>query len=638
MRLVNAQVTNFKSIDDSEVVNFGDVTCLVGKNESGKTAFLQALMRLNPVEKSEGNFDVLEYPRKEYPDYQSVEDERSADVVCALFELNDEEMSQIETALGHGVMPSRDVKITKNYKNELRWEFETNEKHFVYGILEKSNLIDHQRKILENISTIAELISSLDKMKDEDNNIANLLHKLELEFSNGLDSYIIKEYLKKYLPYFVYFDDYSNMNGRISIQYLKQRRDRNQLNEADRTILSLLKLSGNKLEDFADQGNYERLKRKMEDAAIKITDQVFKYWSQNKQLEVEFDIFPANHQDPIPLNEGIILHVRIKNKRHRASGPFDERSRGFIWFFSFFAYFSQIETKDRDLILLLDEPGLSLHAKAQEDFLRFIEERLAPKHQVVYTTHSPFMINPAKLDCVRMVEDIDSQGTKITEDILKNNKDTVFPLQAALGYDLAQTLFIGPNCLLVEGPSDLIYLQIMSEVVRESGHLGLDPKWVITPVGGADKISTFVSLLGSNNLNIAVLMDVAKKDRQRIDNLIAKSILGQNNLIQIGEFVERNDADIEDLFDPSFYLTLFNGAYCQVLPTELKPDMLTNGNPRIVKRIEEYFRQNYINGGSFDHYRPAAYFLKNQAKFLDKIDDATIERTKRLFERINGLL
>ena len=90
--------------------------------------------------------------------------------------------------------------------------------------------------------------------------------------------------------------------------------------------------------------------------------------------------------------------------------PFDDRSKGFVWFFSFLAYFSQIERGDRDLVLLLDEPGLSLHAKAQGDFLRLIENRLAPKHQVVYTTHSPFMIDARKLDRIRTVEDVDGKG------------------------------------------------------------------------------------------------------------------------------------------------------------------------------------------------------------------------------------
>ena len=69
--------------------------------------------------------------------------------------------------------------------------------------------------------------------------------------------------------------------------------------------------------------------------------------------------------------------------------PFDERSRGFVWFFSFLTYFSNLEEeKTNDLVLLLDEPGTNLHAMGQTDFLRFIKERLANKNQVIYSTHS----------------------------------------------------------------------------------------------------------------------------------------------------------------------------------------------------------------------------------------------------------
>ena len=109
MKLINAQVTNFKSIDDSEVVNFDNVTCLVGKNESGKTAFLQALMRLNPIEESKGNFDILDYPRKGYTRYRQIHEKNPADVVHALFELTDGEVVQIEAALGHNI-PSRQIR------------------------------------------------------------------------------------------------------------------------------------------------------------------------------------------------------------------------------------------------------------------------------------------------------------------------------------------------------------------------------------------------------------------------------------------------------------------------------------------------------------------------------------------------
>ena len=94
-----------------------------------------------------------------------------------------------------------------------------------------------------------------------------------------------------------------------------------------------------------------------------------------------------------PLDRGPIFHIRVMNRRHRVSVSFDERSRGFVWFFSFLAYFSELEeTNTNDLVLLLDEPGLALHATAQNDLLRYMEEKLAPEHQVIYTTHSPFMI------------------------------------------------------------------------------------------------------------------------------------------------------------------------------------------------------------------------------------------------------
>jgi hypothetical protein len=92
----------------------------------------------------------------------------------------------------------------------------------------------------------------------------------------------------------------------------------------------------------------------------------------------------------------------------------------------------------------------------------------------------------------------------------------VFPLQTALGYELAQTLFVGPDCLLVEGPSDLLYFQVLSQACESAGLTGLESRWVVTPVGGADKRGTFVSLLGANQLNVATLVDANPKDRQRI--------------------------------------------------------------------------------------------------------------------------
>lgn len=637
VKLKTVQVKNFKSIDDSELVNIDNVTCFVGKNESGKTAFLRALQKLNPIEDVDKNFDIMDYPRKGYSKYKSIHEKNPADVIIAEFELSIDEIEKIESAVGKDVMRSNIVKVIKNYKNTRNWQFEIDEKQFIHHLITNSELSDEVKLHLIDIKTVNDLISYLEGSEEKTAGEITLLSLLQSQFKNGVKEFIINQILINFVPKFVYFDDYYLMKGQISIPHLKTRRDKNTIDDADRTFLSLLSLSGTKLEDFEGNEN-EHLIAELESASISITDQVFEYWSQNKRLEMEFKITQANPNDEPPLDEGPILHLRVYNQRHRNTVPFDERSRGFIWFFSFFAFFSEIESSDTGLVLLLDEPGLSLHAKAQNDFLRFIYERLAPKHQVIYTTHSPFMIEPTKLMNVRTVQDKDEVGTKISEEVFRNDQDTIFPLQAALGYDIAQTLFIGPNCLLVEGPSDLIYLRILSEVVIAKGYDGLDHRWVITPVGGADKISTFVTLLGANKLNIAVLIDITAKDKQRIDYLKKNQFLGNNSLINIGEITGAKDADIEDIFDQQYYLELVNGAYSKELTKKLTLKSLLNQNPRIVKRIEDHFITNNISNGHFNHYLPAVYLLNEQIRLLKNLDQQTIDRANNLFGKVNSLI
>ena len=201
-----------------------------------------------------------------------------------------------------------------------------------------------------------------------------------------------------------------------------------------------------------------------------------------------------------------------------------------------------MEDENRNLLLLLDEPGLNLHAMAQKDFLRFIDERLAPKHQVIYTTHSPFMIDLNRLGSVRTVQDMDDRGTVVSDDVMVHDSETVFPLQVAMGYQLAQSLFLAPHCLLVNSPSDQIYLQVLGEAVAAQGRPALDPRWVTIPVGGADNLLTYVSLLGENYVNVAIMMDVSPKSRARIEAKHGKT--GHNSPIKMVEVTKIRDADM----------------------------------------------------------------------------------------------
>jgi AAA domain, putative AbiEii toxin, Type IV TA system/AAA ATPase domain len=641
VRLNQVTVTNYRCINDSGPVEVGDVTCLVGKNESGKTAFLQALRKLNPVEGPSAYDDVMDYPAKGFARYKKIRASKPAEVVTAVFELSDDEAAAIERELGPGVLHERTFTVTKPYPpGGATFGVQVNEAAAVRHLTQNLVLPEGRGKTIRQLKTIAKLVEALDAIETPEPTVTELRQQIATWRRGRLTLKVIDDCLDKWLPRFFYFDSYSVLNGKVSIPELRRRRDAGELEDADRTMLALLAMVGARLEDFEDASNYERLKRELEAAANGITDEVFQFWTQNKQLSVALEIGNPEAGARPPLDQGPILHIRIHNQRHRATVPFDERSRGFVWFFSFLAYFSELEEDQdkRDIVLLLDEPGLNLHATAQRDLLRFIDERLAPRHQVIYTTHSPFMIQADRLDRVRTVQDIEDEGTKISAEVFRTDSETVFPLQAALGYDLAQTLFVGPDNLLVEGPADLLYVQLLNQALAAKAMATLDARWVLVPVGGADKLVTFVSLLGANQLNVAVLMDISGNSMQRIKNLQANTKLRANALVQISEVTSAKDADTEDLFDPGLYLELVNGAYQDKLPRPLTLADLPQGNPRIVRRLEQHFADNDIAGGEFSHYLPAAYFLREQATLLPRLDLATLERAERLFRRVNQLL
>lgn len=234
--------------------------------------------------------------------------------------------------------------------------------------------------------------------------------------------------------------------------------------------------------------------------------------------------------------------------------------------------------------------------------------------------------------------DKDHSGTKVSAEILKADSDTAFPLLAAMGIEMTQTLFIGENTLLIEGPSDLIYLDVLSDAVEAAGKTGLDPRWVKTPIGGAGKLSTFVTLLGANDLNVAVLIDSSTKDTQAVRRLRDNGQLSKNGLVEISEFTGSKDADIEDLFERTFYLRLVSRAFTQQLNAPIKVGDLNAKDPRIVRQLEQYFTQQGIGTGRFNHYKPAALLIREQADLIPRISKATLERAERLFARLNTLV
>lgn len=291
---------------------------------------------------------------------------------------------------------------------------------------------------------------------------------------------------------------------------------------------------------------------------------------------------------------------------------------------------------------------MALHGKAQGDLLRYIEEELKPHHQVIYTTHSPFMVDHKHFDRVRIVEDKSTDiedpheeeipGTKVYTDVLEVSEGSLFPLQGALGYELSQTLFIGPNSLIVEGVSDLLYIQTISSTLDALGREGLSESWTITPVGGADKIATFAALLGTQkDLNIATLIDIQPKDRQNVENLYKKKLLEQKKVLTFSDFTGKKEADIEDMFDVDFYIELVNAEYKTTLQKPIAIGDLPK-RERVVVAVETYLQNSPLKSGKFNHYRPSRYFTEHAATLTKTLGTETLDRFEEAFKKLNRLL
>lgn len=638
MRLQRVEVKRFRNILDSGSVEVDrNVTCLVGKNESGKTAFLHALRGLLPA-RGNPTFSVPDhYPawlekrhRLEGLDLDAVEP------IAATFTFTDREREILAKSFGPQTLgdPS-ELTVSRTYGGDLQYEeLSVSESDFVAFLVGQIRWARGTKKRANSLRTIAELTdygTGLEKDEEPEKSstgraVATAVAKT-LGAATDLSSAVCKT-IEEWLPRFLYFSDYSTLPYSVPIAKVLST-DPAQLTEQELTARALLKLAA--AEDaYLANADYERRKRELENVSNAITADVLKYWSQNPSLRVQPDITQKTITDQQGKHSVLDeLKILVYDDRHQLSLPFHEHSTGFQWFFSFLAAFSEFEHTSDRIVLLLDEPALGLHAKAQADFLRFIEERLAPNHQVIYTTHSPFMVQPGRLERGRVVEDKDpARGSTVSADFATTDPDTLFPLQGALGYDLVQHLFIAPHNLVVEGTSDFTYLQVISDHFKAQGdRTPLDDRWSIVPVGGADLVPTFVALLG-HHLDITVVVDAKKSGHQKLQHLSDERVLEGKRIITIGQVVERAEADIEDLFAVSDYLALFNAAFGQSLS-----DSDLDGNDPIVRRIARK-----IGVDRFDHGKPADRFLRTRDQVLPTLSGKTCDNFEKLFERINRSL
>ncbi len=632
MNLVSFRIIRFRNILDSGTIEVdARVSCLVGKNESGKTNILHALHALNPA-LNDRLFDEQQYPRWLQKEHQRSGEFESAVPISATFALTDEETQAINARFGEGVLLAKQWTVSVHYDNT---------RTFIVDVDEAAacRAFESQYGTDAGSQNLAELRSHLDRVSgekespDDSTEVATAaalearqasldLNKL---YPESVDEAVC-QHLSALMPRFFHFDEYSELMGRTDIGPLLDALRSNSeslLDDSQRTALSLLKL-GFATDELVNP-DYEKRSGEMEAVAADLTRQVRRYWHQNDHLRLKIDIEPTTELRADGTNVQL-LQLRVEDDRHYFTNNLDVRSSGFRWFISFLAAFKEFYS-DKSVILLLDEPALALHARAQRDFLDFMEDTLADNHQVIYTTHSPFMVDVSHLERVRVVEDMGpDEGATVTSRLVSRDPDTLSPLQGVLGHDIAQHIFVGPDNLVVEGLSDYTYLTVMSEVLREKDREHLDPRWRVLPAGGVGTMVAAIALLGQQ-LDVTVVVNGGSNLSQRLSGLVDAGFLDAQRIILLAPIAEMGAADVEDLFYVEDYVVCYNATFGSTLTV----DELSGDGECITDRIRRV-------QGDFNRNDPSNWFLSNRKTASFVLRPPTLERFERLFQTINQTL
>lgn len=652
MKLVAVTVQKFRNFVEPQRIEIEpDVTALVGKNESGKTTILKALHRLSPANGDSRKFDLV----TEYPRWRLARDRRndpnieSTQPVVAEFAVEQADIDALSARLPAPLLPASKVFAARRYSNEYIVWVETELADVIAAAAAEASVASEE--IVELVKE-SDLDAAIVKAKE----LAKLLKESEAARAKAVGGFPAAAEKYRYhlepgavieqeqrdsiagrLPRFFYFSSYSVLPGDTDLTDLARKVEEGVgLAESEQTVLSLLAHAGVAPADFLDT-NYDSRKAELQAAAVELSREVFKYWRANTDLEVVFgeDNVPVVEAPDNVTKNHRFLKIELRDGRHgNVETNFATRSTGFQWFFSFFAAFSEYLHTDKPVVVLLDEPGTSLHGEAQKDFVNYIFNELGASKQTLYTTHSQFMVDPTEYEKLRAVHDKATRenqeaGVEVSKVNLKADRDTVLPVESALGYSISQHLFIGSGQhLLVEGSSDFIYLMRMSAYMESRQKPILSPKLAIIPVGGITNMPAFVALMG-RRLEVSVLVDGEKSSSvlDRTRNAAKENDVPAKRIVSVGEVDPSlpRDGDIEDLFTVSDYLKLYNWAFKKSL-TEAD---LAGTSGRVLGRIESV-------QGKFNHALPAHALTDNQDDFFANLDPASAANFEKLFTLLNG--
>jgi predicted ATPase len=457
MRLASFQITNFRSINDSGSIDTPQITAILGRNDSGKSNLLRALHSLNPAE---GLAELS--PVKDFPRHRRLEEcQDDTPVVATRWALEDSERAELAQMLpraanvrhvtaGRGYGTARwsgleglgdlsldvsDIKgkvrkivpavkaAAEKLADDARATLEQAADAFDAAMILSPDYIRWSAGAVAALQSLRQAMAAADaELSDKQEQMLVELEEMARAIANDTPALArAKQWVLDKLPRFIYVDEYPALPGRQNIAEHLARKGWGQAAPEQRNFEKLCKVAGldpQQLQDLLEKNDQATRNQLANRAGSVVTAEIRRLW-KDRELKVRFNL-DGPYMDTL---------VSDPNRAYDVEVNLDERSRGFQWFFSFYVTFFADTKGAGDAVLLLDEPGLHLHARSQADLLAHFEQDFA--NQIIYTTHSPFMVPVHRPDAVRTASMSEAAGTTVSNKA-EGDARTLYPLQVAL--------------------------------------------------------------------------------------------------------------------------------------------------------------------------------------------------------------
>lgn len=653
MKLRRAQIQNFRSIVDSGVVEIEDrVTVVIGKNEQGKTTFLRGLASLSP----RAVYTPGDLPSHLKPELEKRKQSEIPIVTCWLEPEETDRPSLVK------LLPDFDAvayfKVAKFYDNhrtytvvradhsekelsfarpdiaasvaKLQSEAESarqkiaahaeRQPAFAQHIPQANAIIDAFVKAkFETPEQIADLIKAiatgLSSLPNQDEpiqaDIATLTKVLESTQAPIVAQLQVDQRasFEQHLPEFVYHNTaLDRIPNEVPIaEFAANPVD---VSRGMYNLCSIAGLSMQKLQELssADTPTIETYEDSYKAA---VSGGLNEYWTQ-EQYTINFRV----NNDK--------LSVSVNDTTYQPRIPPSERSEGFQWYLSFYATLQNEVSKATSVVLLLDNPGLELHADGQRDIKKFLEEKLRRNAQVIYVTHSPAMIDPFRLEQVRKVElQSNMAGTRIVKVEIKRGDDfDLFdPIRTAIGASIATSLIMDKYNVLVEGAADKPILEAALMLY------GDDTGRNILVNGSVSESRDYflVRFYARARVPFAVYIDADAGGRSIAKAL--SSVICPGQIVSLKDVFpdRRDDFELEDILSEELYHRATASEY-----SHLQLTVPATNNKKRTKRYEEAFKSAY--GIGFNKRRVA-----DRVKTMLLENDADSESSANLRAIVSAL-